>query len=332
MHCFIVTIAAIVLVGCNNEPASIPEDAPAAARPNTPHRSDQTAITSSEQAESRPKPAPPSVKLLDPGKEPRRALRSNIAPEDGSTLKISVSSEIDALMGILHARQAPRSVTFELTVQAENDVLDNGRTFSFKVDKAAALHEANIPLNVRKSRREALATMQGLEGSYLVDPLGMVEEVVMNLSPDASSEVRSLAEDLRWALRQLAVPVPMEPVGTGATWTIDRRVEQDGVNANEVSTLEVVKLRQRLVTLTADVEQGATPQTFRNPGSSADVELTQFAGKGTGEIVWDPTQGLPRSAKMTSTVTRHATYQSEGKPVRNVIVTRRTLAIVGPRH
>jgi hypothetical protein len=84
--------------------------------------------------------------------------------------------------------------------------------------------------------------------------------------------------------RSRPAPFPAEPIGTGATWTVDLDVEQDGVKANEVSTLEITKLQRQLVTIKRDVQQSAAPQTFRNPGSPTEVELTEFTGEGAGVI------------------------------------------------
>jgi hypothetical protein len=69
-----------------------------------------------------------------------------------------------------------------------------------------------------------------------------------------------------------------------------------------------------------------------SPGSPTEAELTEFTGEGAGVINWDPTQPLPQSVKMTSTVTKHITYGFEGKRVQSTILTRRTLTVTGAGH
>jgi hypothetical protein len=313
----IILLVVIGLAGCKKEPAST-EGAP-------------TQTAAETQAEPS-KPAPAAIKLVNQGSEPRRALRSSRGPGRNEHLKIRVDTELDMRVAMLNAKQAPRSVTFELSVRTNGAVREGTAVFSFTVDEASAHHAANVPPKTRDDREEAMASMRGLQGGYRVDSLGAIQEVVMNLPADASQELWNLATDLRWAIRQLTAPFPVEPIGAGATWTVGLSVEQDGVKANQVSSLELTELQPQLVTVKWDVQQSAAPQTFRNPGSPTEVELTELTGEGAGVIKWNPTQPLPHSATMTSTVTRHITYGFQGKRVQSTILTRRTLTISGPEH
>jgi hypothetical protein len=313
----IILLVVIGLAGCKKEPSST-EDPP-------------THAAAERQAEP-PTPALAAIKLVKQGSEPRRALRWSRGPRRNEHLKIRVDTELDMRVAILNAKQAPRSVTFGLTVRTNGAVREGSVVFSFIVDEASAHHAASVPPETRNDREEAMVTIRGLQGSYRVDILGAVQEVVTDLPTDASQELWNLATDLKWALRQLAVPFPVEPIGAGATWTAGLSVEQDGVEANEVSTLVLTELQPQLVTIKRDVQQSAAPQKFRNPGSPTEVELTELAGEGAGVIKWNPTQLLPRSATMTSTVTKHITYGFQGKRVRSTIVTRRTLTITDPKQ
>jgi hypothetical protein len=310
----IILIVVISLAGCKKERASRPE-----------------AFTheAAERQAGPSKPALAAIKLLKQGGEPRRALRWSRGPGRNEHLKIRVDTELDMRVAMLNAKQAPWSVTFELTVQTNEALPEGTAVFSFTVDEASAHHAASVPPETREDREEAMATMRGWQGSYRVDSLGAVNDVVIKVPADASREVWSLSADLEWALRQLAPLFPVEPVGAGAAWTVGLSVEQDGVKANEVSTLEITKLERQLVTMKKDVQQSADPQTFRNPGSPTEVELTEFTGEGAGVIKWDSTQTLPHSVKMTSTVTKHITYGFEGKRVQSTILTRRTLTVNG---
>jgi hypothetical protein len=310
-------VIAISLAGCKKEPVST-EDA-------------LTQPAAGTQAETS-RPALATIKLLKRGSEPRRSLRWSPAPGRQERLKIRVDTELDMRVALLKAKQAPWSVTFELTVRTNEAVREGTAVFSFTVDEASAHHAASVPPKTRKDREEAMATMRGWQGSYRVDSFGAVHEVVIDVPADASREVWSLSADLEWALRQLAAPFPAEPIGAGATWTVDLGVEQDGVTASEISTLEITKLQQPLITIKRDVRQSAAPQTFRNPGSPTEVELTEFTAEGAGVINWDLTQPLPHSAKMTSTVTKHITYGFEGKRVQSTILTRRALTVTGLGH
>jgi hypothetical protein len=300
MRWSIIFLAAISLAGCKEEPTATPENAPAI------------------------------IKVLERGSEPRRALRWSPGHGRNEHLKIRIDAELDMRVAMLDAKQAPRSVTFGLTLRTNEAVGEGTVVFSFIIDEASAHHAASVPPSIRKDREDAMVIMRGLRGSYRVDSLGTVQNVVMNLPADASRELWNLAADLKWALRQLAAPFPAEPIGAGATWTVGLNVDQDGVKANKVSTLEVTELQRQLVTIKSEVEQSAAPQTFRNPGSPTEIELTELTGEGAGVITWNPTQPLPHSGTMTSNVTKRITYGFQGKRVQSTVLTRRTLTIIGP--
>lgn len=317
MRLSIILLVVIGLAGCKKEPTST-EGAP-------------THAAAERQAEPS-KPAPAAIKLLNQGSEPRRALRWSRGPGRNEHLKIRVDTELDMRVAMLNAKQAPRSVTFELSVRTNGAVREGTVVFYFIVDEAIVHHAASVPAKTRNDREEAMVAIRGLQGSYRVDTLGAVQEVLMNLPADASQELWNLATDLKWALRQLAVPFPVEPIGAGATWTVGLSVEQDGVEANEVSTLVLTELQPQLVTIKWDVQQSGAPQKFRNPGSPTEVELTELVGEGAGVIKWNPTQLLPHSATMTSNVTKHITYGFQGKRVQSTILTRRTLTITDPEQ
>jgi len=328
----IMFLTAIGLAGCKHEALPTTEDAP---RTSVTDTTDESAIRPSAQpsdsSTGQPaKPAPAVIKLLEPGKKPRRALRWSRALGLEERLTMRVDTEVDALIGVLNAKPAPRSVTLELTVRTNEALPEGTAAFSFTVDEIHAHHAASVPPKARKNRDEAVATMRGLQGSYRIDDLGAIQEVVIDLPADASRELWSLSEDLEWALRQLAAPFPEEPIGAGARWTIDRAVEQSGVNANEVSTLKITKLKKQLITLKTEVRQSATPQTFRNPGSSMLVQLTEYNAEAAGKMTWDPTRLVPRSAEMSFTETKHVRYKVKRQPTTMIAVTRRKLTIPSP--
>ncbi len=328
MRWSIILLIAISLSGCNKESVS-PEDTPTTTATETEATTETEAPPAEPEAKEAPEPAPPKIKLVRPGKKPRRALRWSPAAGQKEQLTMRVDTELEALVVLLNTRQAPRSVAFELTVQTEEAAGEGPRVVSFTVDEARLLDSAKTPPKPLQAREEAVAAMQGFQGSYGIDPLGTVEHVAMKRSPDASREFWSISGDLEWALRQLAAPFPEKPIGTGARWTVSRGIEQDGVDANEVSTVKLTKLRNDLVTLKTNVEQSAAPQTFRNPGSPIDAELIKYTAEGSGKVTWDPTRLVPRSGKTTFSIIKEMDYEFEQKIVKSRMTTRRTLTIPG---
>lgn len=306
---FLFLLSTMALGGCKKESVAAPEAAPEAPQPKA-----LSALAS------------PAIKILEPGAEPRRELRARNQPTRKQKLKIQVDHQLDAVVSFLNMKRAPRSLTFELVVQGKGVESEETGVFAFTIEKIGLDLAKELPLKTRKSWESAIAAMRGTKGSYLVDSFGTVRRIEVKSPSDASREYWEMAADLDWALQQLGVPFPSEAIGAGAQWSVEQRVEQDGIDASEVSTLAITKLGT-LVAIEKDAQQSAAPQTFRNPGSTVDAELLELSGEAAGQINWDRTQPLPRSAKITSTVTKRITYPSEGKRQEAAMVTRRTLLV-----
>ena len=294
MRWSIILLAAVSLAGCNQKPDSTAQEAPAKAATEAAHDAEESAkAPEAPPAEAQPEPsapAPPTIKLVKPGKKPRRALRWSPPPGEKERLTMRVDTELEAVVAMLNAQAAPRSLRFELTVQSSQAVRDGTQEFAFTVDEARLLGAKKLPDRARKALQEATATLRGLQGSYLVDALGTVEKVVINLPSDASRDLWGIAWDLEWALRHLALPFPEEPIGTGARWTIDRGVKHGVIQATEASTFKITKLKKQLVTLKTKVQQTASPMVallwHRFPqGSQVRVKLarTETGARKAGE-------------------------------------------------
>jgi len=328
---FLFLLSTMALAGCKKEPGPT-EDAPSTTAPETAHDVDEPTTAPGEgRAESEgsqfSKATPAVLEVLERGEEPRRTLGWSAEPGVKQILKITVDTEFEALIGILNTKQAPRSEMFELTLETDESALDEPRFVSFTINEARVLDSNETPPKVRKKLEEAMGVLPGLQGRYPVDSLGTLEEVVLNLPLDASREAQSIASDLKWALRQLAVAFPAEPVGPGATWTVGHRIDQNGIDANEVSTLKITKVHRQLVTMERDVQQTAEPQTVRKPGSASNAELTKFTAQGGSKIVWELTKPAPRFMKMTLTENKRLHWEFQGQRVMAEAVTKRALRI-----
>jgi len=274
--------------------------------------------------------APAVVKVVERGKKPHREVRWRPAAGLQERLDLRVDTESATRLADLRlqAKQIPRSMRFGLTVAANEGSTDGARVFAFVIDRADLVEASGLMPKLRQAREDAAATLRGSEGHYVVDPHGQVQEIAMNLPPDPSIEVWSVAGDLAWALRQLVASFPEDPIGLGARWTMDRRIVQDGIKANEVSTREITDLEGQLVIVNTHLQQKASPQTFRSPGSSIDLELAELDARGTGKLAWDLTRLIPRSAQVTLTETRKIRYyNSDRQPVTATAITRRSLTI-----
>jgi hypothetical protein len=324
MRCLILVSIALALACTKKEQGSAANDVGVAETAETPPQT-KDPEKSGQVGGSHEDLGSPTIELLDSGTEPRRMLRSSMVMPAKQRLKIRVDNEMEGLIGAFQAKQAPRSVTLELVVRPGQEGGDQGQALSFTVAQAEMDRISGLPPHALESRREALAALPRLTGTCSLDAVGGVQDVVVNLPPGASSDLSGVAEDIKWGLRELVVPFPEEPVGKGATWTVSHNVVQDGVQATETSSFEITKMDKRLVTVRRQDRQSASPQKFQNPGSTVDIDLTDFSGGGTGEVTWNSLKRFPRDANVSSTVIKHTTFESEGKHVTGMLTTRRTL-------
>jgi hypothetical protein len=261
---------------------------------------------------------PPSVTLLEAGKKPFAELRWNVKPELEQKLSLKILVTVQSLVAMTIEMASPgRADLYEMTLRAKDVVPDGKVRVDFTIDEVRS-----------KVNTNALAAIEGATGSYSLDSRGTIQNVKIDLPTRAPLLAHRMADDIKWSLSQMAVSLPVEGVGQGAKWTVHRGVELGGVHVNQLSTVELVKLQGSRIDIKASIQQSATPQTFKNPGASNELELAKFEGVGNREVAWDLTELAPSSANVTSTSRKFVRQtMKNGQRTTTLIETKRTLKI-----
>ena len=90
------------------------------------------------------------------------------------------------------------------------------------------------------------------------------------------------------------VPLPEEAVGPGARWEVTRSIKEQGINANQTATYQLVSADGDHLTLKETIEQHAPSQKFQNPALPGMVlDLTKMAGNGSEDVTLDLGRVLP---------------------------------------
>lgn len=354
MRLSIIILIALIL-GCTNKDSApaeqVPEtEAPAAteAEPAPAAKTEAPAETAtptegagvlslSDQAElpaelQRPTPKlgePPSLKVLEPGGNPSQQLRWDVKPGFEQTLSMKVRSRAEALVGARLPIKAPRrSAIYTIKLKAEKVEPGGALRVAFTIDELEAEHEKGIRPEQHKRLAMAVAQLRGLTGAYTMDPRGWVKNVELDAPPDALREAHDMVDELKWAFHQMIPFLPEERVGEGTTWTEHRGVMQAGVAVNQLSTMQISKLRGTRVDIKTQWQQAAQAQTFQVPGHPVPLELVQLAADGKGELWWDLRELTPRTASAVSTVQRVYRYDNDGERISMIDTTTRSLNIV----
>ncbi len=246
--------------------------------------------------------APPQVRLVSPGAEPRTVLRYVYKKGDkahiGLTTDLAMSMAIDAKAAtedpLPPPRKTPRvTMGFATTITA----VDADGTAHVDAVYEAAKASSGTPAEIAAVEK-ALAGLAGSKVSYRVTASGRVSDVVTKLDPALQGPAREAMENAAASSSDLATPLPDAPVGIGAVWIVDSRIKSGGLDLarRTRTTLEATKNS----TITVHQQIGAvaaSPVATLAKLPKASVAITDFSSRGTGTT----RQGLTRVAELEAT-------------------------------
>jgi hypothetical protein len=274
---------------------------------------------------------PPSIQLVEPGKEPRRTLRRSVPPGFEQKLSFTTKIAVKALFqGVLGGSVDYPIATYEMSVKAEGTVPGESTTVLFTVNKVSFADLSTTPERQRDEWKKAATLVQGATGSYTFGARGWIENVKVELRSRTSRKARQMADDLEWSLQQLSMPLPEEPVGEGAKWTVKNGLKQGGVQVDQLATVELVTIEGPRVDVKMGIEQAATPQDYTQPGGFGEaLELKSLTATGSGEATWNLTELVPRSLNIETSEDKVAHHIQPSAGVLATISTTRVVTVGG---
>lgn len=334
MHWSIIILMSLSLA-CSKKEAPAPAEPEQAAETET-SSNDEGAEPTADPAEELPEElkgetpaigAPPVIKVLELGKEPRQPLRWNIKPGFEQKVSVDVGYAVDAVIAILRFGSPKYVVSYDLTMQATKVEDDGTVHVAFTIDEATT--DAIGTPERGEQLKKGLSAMRKVTGSYVLDTRGQLTDILMK-APDLNTLSPEMVENLRWTLVQMTPALPEQAVGQGAKWTVHAGVEQGGAQVNQLTTTEIVKLDPSGVELALTVQQAATPQRFLNPGTQRMLKLTTLNGSATGSLSWDLNELSPRAANLDASAIKgvqHRPNDRSKEPVGIIIKTDRTIHV-----
>jgi hypothetical protein len=240
------------------------------------------------------------VKLLEPGAEPRKALRFHPKPGDKQSMLMTMKMGMGVKMGEMEnppVKLPVMKMAMDVTIK---DVASNGDiTYDIVMSDAGIVDDPEVIAQVAEAMRNALAGMKGLAGKGVLSGRGISKGTDIKAPPGADPQVSQFVDQMKETMSRVATPLPEEPVGAGAKWEVKTPIKSQGMTLTQSATFELVSIDGDRAAAKSSVTQTAANQKISNPMMpGAKVDLSKMTGNGTGELSLDLGQILPPEASV----------------------------------
>ena len=152
-----------------------------------------------------------------------------------------------------------------------------------------------------------MAGFEGTSGTLSTTASGQLIEADLMLPDDIDPVLSSFATQIEDQFRSITIPFPEEPVGVGASWTVQTDLELSGVTSEMDSTYTLEELRGDRYTLAVEIEQTTEPGEIEGGG-----EILSGNSTGTGRVDGDLGALLPIRSEATTEGTTAVEVPVEG--------------------
>jgi len=243
-----------------------------------------------------------SIKLIEPGREPRRAVRLTPKAGDRQQLLMTLKIGMEMAMGGSAMPKMDMPVMkwpMEVTVDA---VASNGDiTYTTTMGEIELVGDGGGAPGMAEAMRAALGAAKGTSSKTTVTSRGASK------SSDGSSAVRvnpqlsQTMDQLKDAFAGMLSPFPEEPIGAGAKWEVRQVLKNQGMTIRQTGGYEVTALDGDRVEVKITVLQGAMNQKIASPAMPGlKMDLEKMEGAGGGKTIYDLSRLMPITSDLES--------------------------------
>jgi hypothetical protein len=238
------------------------------------------------------------VKLLEPGAEPRKALRIQPKAGDKQTMVMTIQMGMD--MGVGQPMKMPAvKTTMEMTVKsvsAEGDI-----SYEMLTTDASIAEDPAAAPQIVAAMKTSVERFRGLAVSGVMTSRGVVESLEAKVPQGADAQAKQYIEQMKQSFASSSMAFPEAEVGAGAKWQVQTPLKSQGMTMDQVTTYELVSNNDNRLELKSTVTQNAGKQKIRNPAApKVQVDLTKLSGTGGGTVTFDLNKVLPSLASLES--------------------------------
>lgn len=222
--------------------------------------------------------APPVVRLLDAGREPRRLLTRTLQP--GLRECFSATTAASSSIAIVDGKKYPPSTRQPITDQIIATVRDTDASGIAIVDLALAQTNPAPTPNPSTGAPADNPSPAPLRATLRLDDRGIVSPP-LDADPNAD---KVAAEKLGFwdkKLRLLMPPLPTQEVGPGARWSVATTIQLGGVDVDQSVQYTLESIDADRVTLTATLHVASREEHALEPGALPE----HMTGTITGVLV-----------------------------------------------
>jgi len=274
--------------------------------------------------------APPLVRVLDPGSEPRQELRWAVESGFEQPLTATLGIAVDAVIVLIRSNMPMVESSYDLTMQAKKVRKDGTVRVGFSVTGVEVVVPEGQEPKQTEAQKLAMQERARVVGSYTLSPQGAISDFELSKASGGAPAAPSLVDLLRWSLGQMTPALPAEPVGVGAKWSAHESILQGGILVNQLRTFELLKRDGNRVELAVELRQSAGPQPYTNPMTGASFELQGLNGTGSGTLGWDLSRLAPLMTDLKADALDSAIFrnQDQTKKASVAVHNQRTIKVV----
>lgn len=227
------------------------------------------------------KGAPTKVEIVTDGTAPKVVLG---AAGDAATDAARATSYGLAGLETMAAQSGRPMPTIDFTLMFGPAKKDDGGSdvlvATVKAARPAQQQLGQMPAGLA----QAIASLQGTEFRMKITPDGRESDMTMALGKSARPELDSLAQSAAEALVVDTVPLPDRPVGTGAQWIAESRMQMQGVDVVAYRAYRIKSIEGDRLHMTLDVKAYAADKNVQVQGLPEGSNLEQFEAEAQGEL------------------------------------------------
>jgi hypothetical protein len=236
----------------------------------------QPATQPAAQPDAQPAAKPePKIEVTSRGGEDRTALR--YAPAVGSAFVANMRMKSKVTQSF-QGQQMPMDIPAMIfVVKTTVDKVEDGQIHYTMTFQEARSDVPNQDLTAM------LDPIVGVSGKGVLTERGVSKSVDMDIPQGLAPQMEGQLESVKNSMGELAVALPAEPVGAGATWIVTTEIDQGGIKFEQVANFTLVGIKGGIAELKVTSTQSGDEQKIENDQMPAGVDITLKSLEGAGE-------------------------------------------------
>ncbi len=244
-----------------------------------------------------PQGAEPIVRLVDAGAAPRSLMRLRVPL--GARQKAAMVMRMSMSMSLPTGDMSPMTALPPSKMVVETEVTevtaDGNIRYEFKLAAVEVLEPPGVDPSLAANLRASLQGLVGMKGVFVLTERGFMRSGDLELPASAPPLAQRLMTGMKTSLSQMVSPLPEEPVGAGAKWTVSATITQNGMTLAQTTKVQLLSRDAERAATRGTVVQTAAPQRLDLPGlpPGTTVDLVSLESTGEGEQRLELTKVMP---------------------------------------